>query len=56
VHRHGKGLHISIMPDEVEQALSLLSSRRLCIETWARSETHARELIDLAGRNSVDRG
>ena len=56
VQRHGKGLHISIVPDEVEQALSLLSSRRLCIETWARSETHARELIDLARKNSVDRG
>jgi predicted lipid carrier protein YhbT len=35
---------------------TLFFSRRLCIETWARSETHARELIDLAGRNSVDRG
>lgn len=56
VQRLGMGLHITIGADEVEEALALLSSRGLCIDTWARSEAHAREIIDLAGRKSVDRG
>ena len=56
VQRLGKGLHISIPPGEVESALNLLSSRGLCIATWADSEEQARAIIDLAGRKSVDRG
>ena len=56
VQRAGKGLHISILPQEVEEALYLLSSRRLFIETWAPSEDRAREIIAQAGRKSVDRG
>jgi len=55
VQRLRKGLHISIPPEEVEAALSMLSSRGLFISTWASSEKQARELIDLAGRLSVDR-
>ena len=56
VQRLGKGLHISIPAEEVEPALSLLSSRGLCIDTDARSEKEARQLIDLVGRKSVERG
>ena len=56
VQRLGKGLHISIPPEEVEPALKLLSSRGLCIDTSAQSEREARDIIDLAGRLSVDRG
>jgi hypothetical protein len=56
VQRLGKRLHISIPPEEVELALSLLSSRGLCIDTSAARQKQAQEIIDLAGRLSVDRG
>jgi hypothetical protein len=56
VQRLGKGLHITIGPGEVGQALDLLSSRGLCINTWAESESQARQIIELAARESVDRG
>ncbi|MFB3892070.1 MAG: hypothetical protein ACE15C_08620 [Phycisphaerae bacterium] len=56
VQRLGKGLHISIPAEEVETALDLLSSRGLCICTSAKTQKQARELIELAGRKSVDRG
>lgn len=57
VQRLGKGLHIGIMADEVEQALDLLSSRGLCIQVYnCPSEKRAREVIELAARKSVDRG
>jgi hypothetical protein len=52
VQRHGKRLHISIGPDEVPRALELLSARGLCIDTWARSEQQAREIIGQAEKLS----
>jgi len=56
VQRMGRGLHITISPEEIPGALSQLSSRRLFIHTWAPSETDARKIIDEAARGSVDRG
>lgn len=56
VQRLGKGLHIGIPPEEVETALSLLSSRGLFLAVSCNSEKQAREVIDLCGRKSVDRG
>lgn len=56
VQRAGRRLHITIRPQEVPQALSLLSSRGLCLEVWADSEAQARQVIDQAARLSVDRG
>ena len=56
VQSAGKNLHISIEPEEVERALSLLSARGSFIQTWAETEAQARELIKQAERWSVDRG
>jgi hypothetical protein len=56
VQRAGKRLHITIRPEEVPAALSLLSSRGLCLDVWAESETQARQVMEQAGRLSVDRG
>jgi len=55
VQRAGKRLHISIEPQEVPQALELLSSRGLCIGTWCGSEKEALTVIEQASRLSVDR-
>lgn len=56
VQRAGKRLHITIRPDEVPHALSVLSCRGLCLDVWADSETQARQVIADAQRLSVDRG
>ena len=56
VQRMGKNLQISISPDELPEALENLSSRGLHIATGARSEDHAREIIEQACQLSVDRG
>jgi hypothetical protein len=41
----GKNLHIGIPATEVEVALSQLSARGLCIDTWCKSEAEARDLL-----------
>jgi hypothetical protein len=46
VQAAGKNLHITVAFDEVEEALSLLSSRGLFIQTWAPDEKAARDLIE----------
>lgn len=46
----GKNLHISIAPEEVESALSLLSAKGLFIETWCATEEEARDLLKAAER------
>jgi hypothetical protein len=45
VQSAGKNLHISIASNEVEKALNMLSAKGLFIETWASSESEARELL-----------
>ena len=55
VQRAGKNLHISIPPEEVETALSQLSSRGLFISTWCRTEAEARRLLANAAAWSTDR-
>jgi hypothetical protein len=56
VQAAGKNLHISIAPEEVGQALSLLSARGLYISTRAESQTAAEELLRQVEVWSVDRG
>ena len=56
VQAAGKNLHITIAPEEVKQALSLLSARGLFIQTFTKSEAEAEELLKQAERWSVDRG
>jgi hypothetical protein len=56
VQASGRNLHISIPPDQIEQALSLLSARGLFIQTSTKTETEARDLLKQAERWSVDRG
>lgn len=48
VQTRGKNLHITLAPDEVEPALSLLSARGLFIETSCASEAQARHLLKMA--------
>lgn len=52
----GKNLHISIAPSEVHDALAHLSARGLFIDTCAKTEDEARDLLAMAKRWSVDRG
>lgn len=56
VQAAGKNLHISIIPQEVEQALSMLSARRLFIQTCTKTQARAEELLAQAEGWSVDRG
>jgi len=51
-----KNLHIRIAADKVQHALAHLSARGLFIDTSARSEDEARDLLRMAERWSVDRG
>lgn len=46
----GKNLHISIPPNEVKQALDMLSSKGLFIDTWCGSESEANDLLDCAAQ------
>ncbi|MCL1794413.1 MAG: hypothetical protein FWG34_11160 [Oscillospiraceae bacterium] len=46
----GKNLHISIAPQEVKQALDMLSSKGLFIDTWCGSEGEADDLLKCAGQ------
>lgn len=55
VQAAGKNLHISIPPEEVEQALSMLSARGLYIATNTEYQAQAEELLRQAERWSVDR-
>jgi hypothetical protein len=55
VQAAGKNLHISIAANEVETALSELSARGLCINTWCRSEAEAKDLIRNCEKWSKDR-
>jgi hypothetical protein len=50
VQRAGKNLQIWLPPEEVEEALNLLSSKGLFISTWCASEADARELLRDATR------
>ncbi len=50
VQAGGKNLHISIPPEEVEKALSILSAKGLFIETSCASEEEARDLLKAAAR------
>ena len=43
-----KNLHISIPPNEVGQALDMLSSKGLFIDTWCQSESEADDLVAYA--------
>jgi len=52
VQAAGKNLHIGIRPEEVKTALENLSSKGLYINTWARTEEEAKELIKLCERES----
>ena len=56
VQAAGKNLHISIRPQEVEEALSTLSARGLYIATRTDTQAHAEELLKQVERWSVDRG
>ncbi|MGC9349562.1 MAG: hypothetical protein ACP5JG_15600 [Anaerolineae bacterium] len=56
VQAAGKNLHISISPEEVEEALSMLSARGLYIVTHAKNQTLAEELLEQVESWSVDRG
>jgi hypothetical protein len=56
VQAAGKNLHISIPPNEVKPALSLLSARGLFIDTHTDTQAQAEELLRQAERWSVDRG
>lgn len=49
-----KNLHITIPPDEVETALSLLSARGLFIQTHCETEAQARYLLKMAEKWSHD--
>ena len=55
VQSKGRNLHITIPPEEVEEALGLLSARGLFIETWCASEAQARDLLRNAEKWSKDR-
>jgi hypothetical protein len=55
VQSAGKNLHITLPPEEVEPALSLLSARGLFIHTWTETEDEARALLRKAEQWSVDR-
>lgn len=55
VQAAGKNLHISIAPEEVEQALSILSARGLYIATHTENQAQAEELLRQAESWSVDR-
>ena len=55
VQSHRKNLHITIPPEEVEEALGLLSARGLFIDTHCESEEQARYLLKMAPRWSHDR-
>jgi hypothetical protein len=48
VQAKGKNLYITLAPDEVESALSLLSARGLFIDTRCASEAQARHLLKMA--------
>ena len=52
VQAAGKNLHITIPPHEVKTALENLSSKGLYINTWARTEEEAKELIKLCEKES----
>jgi len=56
VQAAGKGLHITLATEEVEEALSRLSARGLLIQTWAGTQADAEELLKQAEHWSVDRG
>ena len=56
VQAAGKNLHISLVPEDVERALSVLSARGLFLGIGAATEAEARELLISAERWSVDRG
>jgi hypothetical protein len=53
VQKRGKGLHITIPADEVEQAVKTLSAKGLYIATRAETESQARELIRIVERYST---
>ena len=55
VQKAGKNLHISIPPREVKDALGLLSSRGLMIETYADTQAEAEDIIRYVDKNSVVR-
>ena len=55
VQKAGKNLHITIAPAQVKDALELLSSRGLMIETWANSEDEANDIIRYVEKNSAVR-
>ena len=55
VQSKGRNLHITIPPEEVEEALKLLSARGLCIQTHCQSEEQARMLLANAEKWSRDR-
>jgi 5-methyltetrahydrofolate--homocysteine methyltransferase len=55
VQSKGRNLHITIPPEEVEEALKLLSARGLCIQTRCQSEEQARMLLANAEKWSRDR-
>ena len=50
IQEAGKNLHISISPHEVEQALKMLSSKGLFIDTWCGSENEANELLECVNK------
>lgn len=50
VQAAGKNLHITIPPEEVALALSLLDARGLMINTWTASEQQAKDLLALVER------
>jgi len=54
VQAKGKNLHITIPPEEIEPALSLLSARGLFIDSWCASEEQARDLLKKAEKWSHD--
>jgi len=56
VQAHGKGLHISIPPEEVETALGELSAKGLFIHTWCRTQADAEKIIADATKCSRVRG
>jgi len=53
VQQAGKNLCICLAASEVKDALSLLSSRGLMIDTYANSEEEAEELIRYVEKNSI---
>lgn len=55
VQRVGKGLHLTLGPEEVETALGELSPRGLFIATHCATEAEARDLLDKAPRWSRER-